>query len=348
LVKGDAYPGIALDYDQERLYEITLPQTKGSHGKFGEIMFAGDFHYGHECFSRSHLLKYINLVKNRKHLMVGLMGDIIELTSLSPFLAREKIPVNKQLSTFLTDFIPIKDRILWTLWGNHELRFASKAKEAIDMMDYVKVKLGNTNIIAGEPNRGIWVVVRSGKQRYPIYVAHSKTRAVVNEDLQLKRSGSQFLVPLIAHGHTHRMGWKRRTFISVVGIDDSFYRGVYAQYLMSTGCFLRYPGYAEARSMPFSDIGAPIVRFYSSQNEIEYIDSRVRYKDFIHKCEVAPESLTGEIDCSDIKQVVPTRPQCPNCKETNKIMKAGFKISRRGKEQRYQCRSCGFKYVPVD
>jgi hypothetical protein len=228
------------------------------------------------------------------------MGDIVESAEFAPnYIRAQKEPLDAQIEMFLEDFIPIKDRILAMLYGNHEERFCKITQNTLDLLEFMVLKLGrkvrnpyqerekpdsyNNGILTGIPQRGMLLVIQCGKCSYPIYIHHSSTRASVQMETQLKRTSLNWLVPLICHGHVHKMAWLPRTFFSVSKLNDgNFVRSIFRQYLLSTGCFLRYAGYAEAKSYPITDMGAPIVRFYAYKNEIEYVDPRVEYKEFLN------------------------------------------------------------------
>lgn len=292
--------GTSLDYDYENFNEITLPTIKKDGREYGEIIFMGDFHYGHKQFSDSHLHKYLSMLQHQKHIQICLMGDLFEMQNLSDFVKEAEMPEAKQLEAFIRDFKPLANRILTVVWGNHEKRFAKYGMQTIDLWDYSKTKLGNSNIYSVEPGRGILSAVHAGKQIYSVYMLHSSTRAQVLMDTQLRRSRGIWAVTLITHGHTHKISWSPQTLFTVAKHDKEFCRAVVRQYLLSTGCFLRYPAYAEEKSLPVNDIGAPIVRFYADSNDIEFIDPRVRFKDFLLRGGIA--YVHGDVDVSDLEK----------------------------------------------
>jgi len=296
-MKVNSISGVFLDADLERLIEIDLPivehemktYLKGKllstiQVKYGELMAMGDFHYGHESFSRTVLSGYLSYLKSHPHIQIGLMGDILEYGQGSRFIKDdERIPIDDQISLFLADFKPLRDRIKFMLWGNHEERFAMNSQSK-KLLEDIAREMGlepGKNVFVGKPQRGLFAVLKAGKQKYGAQIHHSKTAAAVNQDIQLSRTGSQNVVALIMHGHTHRLGSRPRTFRSLEMIDDKVFNVVRRQYLVATGCFLKYPSYAEARSMPYTDVGAPIIKCYSEENNIEIYDLSGFYKNYL-------------------------------------------------------------------
>jgi len=346
--KASSITGVFLDADLERLIGINLPlvehkETVFYNGKelstvtlkYGEFICMGDFHYGHECFTNSVLQGYLRYLKEHPNIMIGIMGDVLEYGEGRHFIREdEKVPVDEQISMFVSDFKPFKDRIKFMLWGNHEEKFVTKSGSK-RLLDSIARELGlepNVDVYMGKPQKGIFIAFRAGEKEYGAKVHHSKTSARVNRDIQLRRSGSQHVVSLIVHGHTHALGWKPRTFRAIEILDGKVYNTVRRQYLLSTGCFLKYPGYAEAASMPYTDVGAPIVRFYAEEDNLQCYDLTGCYrKYFLRPLDERPKPTTLQTQYTE----APSK-KCPKCGSTQ-FHKNGM---RKGK-QRYRCNECG-------
>lgn len=293
--KPENISGIFLDADFERMITIDLPlvtttEITKRRGKtlstiestYGEFAFMGDFHYGNASFSDSVLHGYLEYLKRRPNIQIGIMGDILEYGVTTNFIAEdEKVPVGEQISRFVADFKPLAKRIKFILWGNHEERSVRKGKNRT-LMEFISLKLGvSKDCHVGEPQRGVFVMFKAGNKTYGAYVQHSKTSARINQDLQLKRAGSQNVVAIIAHGHTHRLAWKPRTFRALERIDGQLVNVVRRQYLLASGCFLKYPPYAESGSYPYTEVGAPIVKFFADHNYLDEYDLTGKYKQYL-------------------------------------------------------------------
>jgi len=342
--KASSITGVFLDADLERLIAIDLPLVEhteivnynGSELsnvvlKYGEMIFMGDFHYGNECFSNTVLQGYLNYLNEHPNVMIGLMGDLLEYGEGSRYIREdESVPVDQQIAMFVSDFKPFADRIKFILWGNHEERFVMKCGSK-RLFDDIARELGlepNVDVYIGQPQKGVFIAFKAGSKEYGAQVHHSKTGARVNRDIQLKRTGSQNVVSLIVHGHTHAMGWLPRTFRAIEVLDGKVYNTVRRQYLLSTGCFLKYPGYAEAASMPYTDVGAPIVRFFAEEDTLHCYDLSGFYrKYFLKMIDKRPETtkLQGKYD--EGKDRV-----CPKCDSTK-----FYGHGQRAGKQRYHC-----------
>lgn len=295
--KPDSMNGIFLDMDFEQTMTIDLPLVKGiesiqfGHKKlsverrtFGEFCFLGDMHYGNKCFSSSVLHGYIRYLKDHPNVPIGLMGDYLEYGEVSKYIRDETMSADEQISSFAADFKPLAKRIKFILWGNHEERYVKVAKVK-NLMRTLAFELGidpdGGKCFLGEPQRGVYIFFKAGDKTYGCYAQHSKTSARVNQDVQLARSGSQNVVALLAHGHTHRLIWKPRTFRALEEVNGQMVNTVRRQYLLATGCFLKYPSYAEAGSFPYTEVGAPILRFFGDHNEISQYDLTNKYREYV-------------------------------------------------------------------
>lgn len=290
--------GIFLDADFERMINIDLPLVTSTEvvvlkdeplsevkSTYGEFAFMGDFHYGNKSVSESVIHGYLVYLKKHKNIPIGLMGDILEYGQGTNYIREDdKVPVDEQITRFVADFKPLAHRIKFILWGNHEERYVRLSKSKRLMRD-IALELGidpdGQECYIGEPQRGVFITFKAGNKTYGAYVQHSKTSARVNQDLQLRRAGSHNVVSLIAHGHTHRLSWKPRTFRVLERVDGQLMNAVKRQYLCATGCFLKYPSYAEAGSYPYTDVGAPIVKFYADHNELDEYDLTGKYRGFL-------------------------------------------------------------------
>jgi len=340
-----ALPGTVLDYDKDQIAVVEIHCRKGK--PYAEVMFMGDLHIGHKEFAKSQLLKYLLFLKTNPDVFIVGMGDYFESVEFTHFFPDAESNMKYQVQEFIKMFTPIKDQILAMVYGNHDERFATASQGAVDLLEYLTLKLGNTKIKIAPPQRGMLLVLKvingDGKvgQVYPIYVHHSSTSATVNLEAQFKRTEDNYQVPLIVHGHTHKVFWKERTFFTVAGDNGNFYRGIMRRFWLSSGSFLRFAGYAEKGSMQVPDIKAPIVRFYADRNLLQYIDPVTEYADYLEPSEPGKEDieamfsrLTEEVDVSDIK-LKPGRPFCPGCKSS--------KIISKGTE--WQCGDCHRRWM---
>lgn len=337
--------GMFLDADNVRIIVIDLPLvTKRLAGKkrvYGELALSGDFHYGHEEFSHSVLSGYLNYFKLNNYIQIGLMGDYVNYAEASWHIRDETATIDQQIEQFCNDWRPFKDRIKFMLSGNHDERFI-KATKSYRFLRNLALEMGiDTNKChIAEPQRGLFLVIKAGNKLYGGYVHHGSTNARINRKLQLQRMGSNNQVCFIAHGHTHELSWgEKRTFRSLELVNGEIKNVVRRQFLVSTGCFIKYPSYAEAKSYPYTDVGCPILRFYADDSEMEVYDLTAHYKEFLAKGGISFQGIKKPLS-TELKKTLPKKTKCPNCGSTG-TQKRGIEVNKTGKRQRYQCLKCG-------
>jgi len=337
--------GMFLDADDVRVITIDLPLiTKRLVGKkrvYGELALIGDFHYGHEEFSHSVLNGYLNYFKAHPYIQFGLMGDYVNYAETSWHVRDETMTIDKQIEQFCGDWRPFKNRIKFMLSGNHDERFIRVTKSYRFLRNLaLEMGINPDKCSIGEPQRGFFLVVKAGEKLYGGYVHHGSTNARINRKLQLKRMGSNNQVCFIAHGHTHELSWgEKRTFRSLEIINGEVKNVVRRQFLISTGCFLKYPSYAEAKSYPYTDVGCPILRFYADESEMEIYDLTSHYKQFLSKGGISFQGIKKPLS-TELKKILPKKTKCPNCGSIAS-QKRGIEVNKTGKRQRYQCLKCG-------
>ena len=275
----EIFPGITLDEKEAEIPVITLKPKKGC--TYGEIIFMGDFHIGSGHFSERQYLEYVKWIKEHPNVKVVLMGDYVEMASLSRYGASEKQLAAIQLLEVTRLLKPIKNRIIVFLEGNHEERFWKATKGAESLTEIIASKLGISPLMPG-PERGQLFVVhikhKNFEQFYPVYAIHGYTTATIRKETQLKKIFENLRASLIAHAHIHQIYKDHKTYYSVRKVGKRFVLTCHEQHWLTTGCFVKNLGYAEKRSLPVTKIGAPIVRFYWDKEAIEIIDDpRVTY-----------------------------------------------------------------------
>ena len=282
--------GVVLDRDFERFYAWDLPLLKvrrtryykgdeiESHVEsYGEFMPLGDFHIGHDAHSENMFNAYLNFLKDHPHIMIGLMGDYIEYAINAPYIQNETSLPDEQIDHFVKAMKPFADRILFILWGNHEERYARSTKSNRLIPGLAREIGVSEDCFVAPPQRGVSFVLSAGEKEYGCYAHHSRTGAVINKTIQLRRSGSNIRAAVIMHGHTHHLGFEQRTIRELTHEG----RVTRRQWLVSTGCFMKDAGYAEARSYPLNVVGAPLLRFYADRGKIEFDDISTEYKDYL-------------------------------------------------------------------
>lgn len=304
--KHDNVTGVFLDADYERMIEVNLPlvetkkKTKYKNkiieertSQYGEVMFMGDMHIGHTAHSGNPFNAHLHFLEEHPHIELALMGDYIEYASKSSYVRDEVMDVDDQIDLLVKKLKPLKDRIIWMLYGNHEERHV-RYTNSKRLLQGIANEIGvPKNVYIGKPQRGVYAVIKAEDKTYGVYAHHSLTSARINRALQLRRAGSQNVFSIIAQGHTHELAWLPRTFRQLEKTENGYVNVVRRQYLLATGCFMRDPSYAEARSYPYTVIGAPVVRFYADRDKLDEYDLSSDYKEYLTRGGIPFGAETG-------------------------------------------------------
>jgi len=246
------HPGIFLDTDKERVYVIEVPTLPGK--PYAEVMHIGDLHIGHKDFAPRFLGKYLAFLKSLPERRAVMMGDYFEHEEGTSFIKEQVLDFQQQVVEFIKFFAPVSKQVVAMVYGNHDERYCKATSSGVDLLDYLRLKIGNPDIAIAPPQRGLIVVflvkktIGDGYFVYPEYILHSSTASIVNLETQFRRTADNFDTPIIAHGHTHKIFWKENTrFIVAEDEDGNFSRAVVRQYWLSTGSFLRFPSYGETK-----------------------------------------------------------------------------------------------------
>ena len=185
----------------------------------------GDFHIGSSHYKESELIDWVEVIKNDKHAVAVIHGDIINnaiKTSVSD-IYDEQLNPEQSIDRAVEIIEPIKDKIIGITSGNHEDR--TYKITGIDVMKNFAYRLGLadkyhpiSNLIFlqwGDNNKG-------GKgKRTPIvstiYMTHGSGggRTIGAKANQVARLANMIDADIYVHGHTHSPIVMKENYISV-------------------------------------------------------------------------------------------------------------------------------------
>jgi predicted phosphodiesterase len=295
-MKPSNVSGVVLDIDWERMIDIILPQVKVNRtvsyndieveqreDTYGEMMFFGDIHAGSRNVSINPLNSHLKFVQDHPNIRVGLMGDLVEYATNTNFVKEECLDPDEQIDFIVKKFKPIRNRIDFMLWGNHEERYSKYTKSNRFLSSLAREIGVSDHCYIGEPQRGVFCAVHSNDRLYGMYAQHGSTASFADKFSQQKKAAKSNNVSLIVQGHTHQLGFDQQTIKGMEMLENEVAKVTKRVMLVATGCFVKEPGYAEAKSYPYTVVGAPIVRFYSSRDKLDYTDLTQEYRDYITK-----------------------------------------------------------------
>ena len=251
--------------DKLRTTSLNRQHLEVKKGKnYSEIVFIGDVHYG---------AKYCNIEKFEKMLKYCLdneiyifcMGDMIETSSRHSVGAGvyEQISPQKQIEDIISYLKPLANKglILGYLSGNHELRAMKELGIDISKIVCKELKVPYLEY-AG------WSLFYVGNQSYSIYSIHGSSSATLKHTKfkSILDISKHFEADLVTMGHVHdiiidsaeyqRVNKKRK----IVEIRKS--------YIVVTGHYYNYGGYAKEKGYSPTKIGSPKVKLFSDKFDI--------------------------------------------------------------------------------
>jgi predicted phosphodiesterase len=239
---------------------------------FGNLEYAyilplGDMHIGDPAFDEKKFVALCNWILEEPNAYVVLVGDILNCAtknSKSDIYGEEMNPQQAKKKA-VELLLPIKDRILCMVAGNHEFRIYRES--GTDIAEDVADRLGIPYHIDGillNMKFDPYPELRTGKKNYTAYITHGMggggtKGAKVNA---VSKLANIVLADLYLIGHIHFMtSFKDSFFIPDTrnGKIDKVTRT-----FVSAGSFLSWGGYAERMSLPPAKLGTPRIRLAGS------------------------------------------------------------------------------------
>ena len=225
-----------------------------------DVYFLGDIHLGSNFCDLDSLHKTIDEIRKNKYAHVILMGDLIECGIIGRFgLWDQSSTPMQQVNDIVTLFTPIKDKIDFSIGGNHEARIFRET--SIDISQIIAEKLNCQYIGIGG------IINKYG----PCIVAFHGTANSTSPELELRRAYLKYPeADIIALGHVHQLYAKQFLSYDKNGKE-------HLCYWIRTGGFLKQPDYAQIKFFPETQIGCPMVRI--ERGSITTINSGIIHYD---------------------------------------------------------------------
>ena len=251
--------------DKLRVTSLNRQHLEMKEGKdYSEVVFIGDVHYGSKYCNVDKFEKMLNYCLEN-NIYVFCMGDMLETSSRHSVGAGvyEQISPQKQIETMIDYLKPLADKnlILGYLSGNHELRAMKELGIDISKIICKELKVSYLEY-AG------WSLFYVGNQSYSIYSIHGASSATLKHTKfkAILDVAKHFEADLITMGHVHdiildssefqRVNKKRK----IVEIRKA--------YVVVTGHYYNYGGYAKEKGYSPTKIGSPKVKFFGNRFDI--------------------------------------------------------------------------------
>jgi len=263
-------------------------EIKSYEFKFSDIYLVpiGDVHMGDEAFtkeSRKKLEGYIDWVKKTRNAYIVLMGDLINVATLtsptSPF--KQNMNMTTQIENIVKLFTPVKDKILGVITGNHEQRLEKSCgyNPTITICD----RLGLNN---GQYLGASGVIVFSLHDRnFTGYFHHTTGGGNTIGGKMNRASKLREIIPncdFYAGAHNHMLGCVHSQVYSIAHSTKSREYRIepIRQMIIDTGGYLDYPdSYAEQMMLSPVKMGSPRIHLFTKE---KITDSSVINEKDIH------------------------------------------------------------------
>lgn len=228
---------------------------------YAEVVFIGDVHYGSPQCDVAKFLAMLAYCKAKK-IYIMLMGDLIEMatrTSVGAGVYEQEFIGQSQHEQMVEWLMPVRHLILGTHRGNHEGRVYDAT--GVDISKALARELGVPYL-----GDACWSRFRVGKQSYSVYSFHGRSGAKFDGTclLAIERIAVSFAADLVAMGHAHKC-------INSSVVAQRTVNGVvreFKKFLLITGSYLRYGGYAQAFGLSIPKLGSPKVKFMADKHSL--------------------------------------------------------------------------------
>ena len=337
----DNASGLLLDEGMERTTHVKLPLIRRrrnyldfytgepileAEDAYGETIFFGDWHLGAEGHAKNPFNAYLDLILKNPRMKVVLTGDYFEYSTKTNHIADDILHIDDQIDLFIKVLKQIKSQVIAILPGNHDHRLTKYTGRRRYLQGFAEqAGINPEEVYVGLPQRGVNIFVDAGPYRYSVYCVHGSTGAWRSKNTQLQRIALARRHTLLAMGHVHTVLWEPQPYFEPTSSGTIEFR---LQYWLATGGFLKDASYAETKSYPPSLVGAPVVRFFATQNDLDMWQLPYRS----HDLEVPlPDKILNEKGLPQVFRKPDIRPACPDCGSVN-IISRGIQ---------WNCKDCG-------
>lgn len=234
----------------------------------------GDVHFGNPLFSYRHFKRTIDLIASQPFIYTVLMGDLCDtIIRTSPGDVYKQIHTpQEQRDWVIKELMPIKDKILGMVNGNHERRIYNLT--GIDISQDIAKAL---NV----PYRDEGMIVRvhfseglhrNSKQQYCYdgYITHGYGGARTDgaKVMKIERTASYVMADFVVMAHDHTVNANPTTCLvpnQLVTLNKAtgFLEGNVAaepRMLVRTNSYMKWGGYSEQNGFPPTNLIAPIIK----------------------------------------------------------------------------------------
>jgi predicted phosphodiesterase len=234
--------------------------TLNPNGDKASLLLLSDPHIGHECFNRPLFEKYLELADDlNAYFTLG--GDLWEVaipSRIEESVFEIEFSTGDQYKESLRYLLPFRDKILFSITGNHDARVWKKT--GFDMAEHFAREMG-----CFYNNHGGYLIVNVGSQTYKLAIFHGYS-VTVNPFTELeKRYGVYDDADVIVMGNNHHLAHKAIVKKRVIDGDEKRY----IVHLIRSGGFITEPDYSRVALYNPTLDGAALIHFGAKNRKIE-------------------------------------------------------------------------------
>ena len=237
-----------------------------------------DIHYGNPLFSLHHLNRTLNFIAENEHVFTVLNGDLIEAS-----LRTSKGDIFKQVGTpqdqrdwIIEKLLPIKDKILGMVMGNHEDRLYKEVGVdfCADIAKSLHIPYRREGLLLklsfGRGNDG------HPECKYTYFLAmthgYGGARTKSAKAVKVERLATWIHADVYIMSHDHVVNTSPDVYLmpdprTHIDEDTGFRIGKVTakrKMLVKTNAYLKWGGYSEMGGFPPVDLETPIIKFAGS------------------------------------------------------------------------------------
>ncbi len=254
------------------------------------IVPISDAHYGNPLFSMKHFMRTVNYINDNEFVYTLLNGDLIEAVTKASLgdIYKQKITPQEQRDRMIEMLLPIKDKILGMVTGNHERRIYNET--GVDLSADIAMALG-------VPYRSSGMILKisfgSGNNRMPdrpyvfwLYMTHgyggARTKSAKAIKAERLASFVDADVYLMSHDHVanaspdnYLVPDNRTHFDEEKGFTIGHVRA-HRKVEVKTNAYLKWGDYSEMGGFPPTDLLTPVIKLLPHGNSLIGQDKTVR------------------------------------------------------------------------
>lgn len=269
--------GVPLDKNPKQIPVITLSVRDEAH-PYGELLLTACTHTGENNQSLHSLLKHLYMLQQMPNMRAVHLGDFIDPTQLCAGRRSVDIfAITELLNMGFQMIEPVAGKFVAVTRGEMDQRIDNMMKPGTNYLKLGFSKMKSPAIVTRE-NEGLLLMVEvrgrddTPSRYYPLYIIHSQTGAFINEYLFIKRIFSNYMAPVIASAHVHRIQKRLMTLTAPIKDDNGVWHAATGKVTMVlVGGFIKQRPRDDTKGSTINTIGAPILRFMRDRSAIEVI-----------------------------------------------------------------------------